>query len=209
MTRNRSIALVAGLVAGLAAPLTAAGTLSSFEPAPTAEAAAESAKRTGDTAPDVTLTNTDGERVTLGTLLEDGPVVMIFYRGSWCPICNGSLKKFDKLHSEFESAGATVIGVAPELPASALAFEEKNGFRLGIYSDVGSEAAQAFGVSYEAPSNYARFLRQANGDGPLQLPLGVTYVINTDRTISWSFVEDNYRKRAKAKDALEAVESIN
>jgi AhpC/TSA family len=37
----------------------------------------------GDTAPDFTLTNTQGRPVSIKELLKKGPVVLAFYRGGW------------------------------------------------------------------------------------------------------------------------------
>jgi len=42
----------------------------------------------GATAPDFELPNATGQRVKLRTLLANGPVVLSFYRGEWCPYCN-------------------------------------------------------------------------------------------------------------------------
>ncbi|MFQ5790145.1 MAG: redoxin domain-containing protein, partial [Acidobacteriota bacterium] len=41
----------------------------------------------GDGAPDFALPNTEGKMVRLAELQKEGPVVVSFYRGSWCPFC--------------------------------------------------------------------------------------------------------------------------
>jgi peroxiredoxin len=42
----------------------------------------------GDQAPSFTLPNAVGRTVALAELLAQGPVVVNFYRGAWCPYCN-------------------------------------------------------------------------------------------------------------------------
>ena len=42
----------------------------------------------GESVPDVTLQGADGEDVALTTLYEEQPLVIVFFRGSWCPICS-------------------------------------------------------------------------------------------------------------------------
>src|ERR1700733_15046086 len=48
----------------------------------------------GGLAPDFTLPDATGTPVTLSDRLRDGPVVLIFYRGGWCPYCNLQLRAY-------------------------------------------------------------------------------------------------------------------
>src|SRR5258707_7127837 len=54
--------------------------------------AAERSLRAGMQAPNFTLLDARGTAVKLSHLLEQGPVVMTFYRGAWCPICHLTLR---------------------------------------------------------------------------------------------------------------------
>lgn len=73
----------------------------------------------GDFAPDFSARDTNGNKVTLKEELKNGPVVIIFYRGEWCPVCNRYLSNFQDSLSYIIAAGAKVLAITPEMPGSA------------------------------------------------------------------------------------------
>ena len=58
--------------------------------------------RVGVEAPDFEALNFKGEKVKLSELYKDGPVVLIFYRGSWCPFCNAQLQQLQSRLEDFK-----------------------------------------------------------------------------------------------------------
>lgn len=56
----------------------------------------------GEKAPDFTLLNAEGNSVSLSETLESGPVVLKFYRGEWCPICNLDLQAVQRHLSQIK-----------------------------------------------------------------------------------------------------------
>src|SRR5439155_26662601 len=54
------------------------------------------ALKAGDAAPDFILPDTHSEPLRLHSLLRDGPVIVVFYRGGWCPYCNLHLRGFQR-----------------------------------------------------------------------------------------------------------------
>ncbi|MGP1311091.1 MAG: peroxiredoxin-like family protein, partial [Phycisphaerales bacterium] len=150
----------------------------------------------------------EGRVVTLGELTEDGPVVLIYYRGGWCPYCVKSLKAFDEVRGQIEAAGATVVGVSGELPEFTEQTERKNKLGLRVYSDPELETARAFGIAW-ANEKYASFLGKFNGNDRSELPLGVTYIVNGEGEIVWAYLEDDYKERADPADVVEALKAID
>ena len=59
----------------------------------------------GEKAPDFVLPNVNGENVQLSHLLTQGPVVLIFYRGGWCPYCNLALRSYQAILPEIQADG--------------------------------------------------------------------------------------------------------
>jgi peroxiredoxin len=197
--------------AGLAGSADAAPT-----PVPTdAAAALKDAKRVGDTIPlDVEFVDWQhaedeaGRVVTLGELTEDGPVVLIYYRGGWCPYCVKSLKAFDDVREQIEAAGATVVGVSGELARYTEETERKNKLGLRVYSDPELETARVFGIAW-TNAKYASFLEKFNGNDRSELPLGVTYIVNGEGEIVWAYLEDDYKERADPAAVVEAVKAMD
>ena len=76
--------------------------------------------KAGMKAPDFSLPNVNGETIQLSQLLAQGPVVLIFYRGGWCPYCNLALRSYQAILPEIKQAGATLVAVSPQTPDNSL-----------------------------------------------------------------------------------------
>jgi thiol-disulfide isomerase/thioredoxin len=64
--------------------------------------------KAGDRAPPILLSNARGETVDVGVLLQNGPVVITFYRGGWCPYCNLELRAYKRALPDIKAAGASL-----------------------------------------------------------------------------------------------------
>ena len=177
---------------------------------------ASHALQPGDIAPDFILPDTDGRAVRLYTELARGPVVMVFYRGGWCPYCKIHLRGFQKSLPKLKAAGAQVVAISPQLPDQSLTTQEKDKLAFPVLSDVGLNTARAFGVAFELPKTlldlYADFghpLENFNGvEGGEELPLAATFVIRADRTIAYAHVEADYTRRSEPLEVLNLVREL-
>src|SRR5271165_825240 len=100
-------------------------------------AVASHALQLGDIAPDFILPDVDGRSVRLYTQLKQGPVVLVFYRGGWCPYCKIHLRGFQKSLADFKAAGAQVVVISPQLPDQSLITRENDKLAFPVLSDVG------------------------------------------------------------------------
>ncbi len=114
------------------------------------------------------------------------------------------------------AANAQLMAVSPELPDSALTWKEKEALEFAVLSDLGNKTARDYGVVYRIPDGIAAGYKQGgrtdlteyNGDDSLELPLAVTYVIDSDGTVVYSFVDADYRKRAETSEVVAAVTEL-
>src|SRR5262245_11324754 len=67
------------------------------------------ALRVGDRAPGFRLADARGGELALDDVLVDGPVVLVFYRGAWCPYCNLQLAAFQSELADIRAAGAALV----------------------------------------------------------------------------------------------------
>jgi peroxiredoxin len=175
----------------------------------------EKALKVGDHAPDFELPDATGKKVKLATLLTHGPVVVTWYRGGWCPYCNISLRGFHKSLPEIRATGASLVAISPEMPDNSLNTKEKNHLEFEGLSDQGSKVARAYGVSYKIPKVISEQfkgrldLTKYNGDDSGELPLGATYVIDSDGIIRYAFVDADYRKRAEPSDIVAVLRGLD
>lgn len=169
----------------------------------------------GDTVIDFNLPDQNGKTVSLSELLENGPVVLTWYRGGWCPYCNMTLAFLQEKLPEFEAANGQLVAVSPELPDSSLSTIEKNELSFTVLSDVGNVVARQYGVVFKLTDAVAQRyqngfnLHAYNGDESDELPLAATYVIDIDGIIRYAFLDVDYRNRAEPKDILEVLNDLN
>ncbi len=169
----------------------------------------------GAKAPDFSLPNATGKTVRLSELLAQGPVVINFYRGEWCPYCNLELRAFQQLLPEFKQAGAQLVSISPELPDHSLSVTEKHELEFEVLSDVGNGVSKDFGLVFTLDPTlqpiYQSFgidIPTSNGDDSYGLPMPATYVIDASGIIRYAFADADYTKRAEPAEALKAVQSL-
>jgi peroxiredoxin len=174
---------------------------------------AKTALKVGDHAPSIVLGNAKGETVDVDALLKMGPVIVAFYRGSWCPFCNFELRAFQRLLPDIEASGASLVAISPEKPDDSLSTAEKNALTFEVLSDVGQKVGRAFRLVYdfsdELKSAYKGFgldIAIKNGTaGEWALPISATYIIGRDGVIVYAYTDADYRDRADPSDILAAV----
>jgi peroxiredoxin len=168
----------------------------------------------GDKAPNFTLNNALNQPVSLYNTLENGPVVLTWYRGGWCPYCNITLHHLQEHLPEFKKAGATLLALTPELPDNSLNTSEKNNLEFTVLSDIGNTVGKTYGVVFELTKEVASIyqegfgLNQKNGDNSNELPLAATYVIDKKGLIQYAFLDADYKERAESKEIVSALNKL-
>lgn len=101
------------------------------------------------TAPDFQATAQDGKVVSLSGLREKGPVVVVFYRGFWCPYCSQELKKLEDSLQYITAKGASVVAISPQTKEGVDQTVAKTGASFPVLIDKDVKIAKAYDVSYE------------------------------------------------------------
>lgn len=175
----------------------------------------DNALNVGDKAPDFTLKNATGDDISLYDRLDEGPVVLVWYRGGWCPYCNITLQRLQSELPNFEKHNASLIALTPEVPDSSLSTTEKNDLQFDVLSDEGQKVSKEYGVVFqltdEVAARYEKSfgLTEYNNDDSKKLPLAATYVLDTNGIITYAFLDADYRNRAEPKDIIEALEKLD
>ena len=145
--------------------------------------------------------------------LQQGPVVMIFYRGQWCPVCNRHLGQLqDSLHL-ITGKGARVVAVSPEKPEFLEKMEEKTGAKFTLLYDEEYKIAEAYDVAFKPAATqlfmYNTVMRarmkEAHDDDAQLLPIPATYIINSEGIIVWRQFDPDYKQRSSVEDILDKL----
>jgi peroxiredoxin len=172
--------------------------------------------KVGETAPDFTLPNAVGESVRLYDLLKKGPVVLTFYRGTWCPYCNIQLYALKETVPRIESYGAQLVAITPQKPEFSLKQAKEDRFPFQILSDLDSSAMKSYKLYYELPEKLnqlyqKRFqfdLAEYNGEGRYVLPVPGTFVIDSKAKVTAAFAKADYTQRMEPADIITALQAI-
>jgi peroxiredoxin len=162
----------------------------------------------GDLAPDFTLLDALGKPVTLSELLTNGPVVLTFYRGEWCPYCNIQLRHLQQALPSFESFNATLVAVSPQAPDHALSLSEKYELGFPVLSDLDQAVIRAYKVQFTLSGDledlqvnvFQNDPSTQNADGSRSLPVPATFVIDRQGVIQAAFVSADWRMRVEPHD---------
>ena len=177
---------------------------------------AEQSAGEGSAAPDFSLPNAHGAPVASEALWGDGPAIVSFYRGGWCPYCNIELKALQERLPEIEALGARLVAITPETPDNALSTQEKNEIGFDVLSDDGNRVASAFGLTFRLPDAvsdlYKGFgidLEASNGEGSQTLPVPATFVIGKGGKVIKAFVDADYTTRAEPDEVIAALKEAD
>ncbi|WP_417898916.1 peroxiredoxin-like family protein [Bacillus haimaensis] len=169
----------------------------------------------GDQVPDFILPDAKGKMVSITEELTNGPVILTFYRGGWCPYCNLELKAYQSEIDSIKDAGATLIAISPETPDASLSTKEKNELEFIVLSDEGNKVAEQFNLVFKMPDYLIEIYKDSglnvpgyNGNDDWELPKPATFVIGQSGKIVFAEVDSDYTKRVDPSKVIEIVKNI-
>jgi peroxiredoxin len=171
----------------------------------------------GDSAPKLMVQTKNGEQVELESLYETQALVVIFYRGFWCPVCNKHLAEFAERSTEIEKAGARILAISPESYENTQQTKNKTGADFLVVSDANGEIMQAFDVQFDVTQEYQEqvenklfvSIRDANSSNQAVLPIPATFIIDTAGKIVFKQFNPDFRQRASIDEILENLPKAN
>ncbi len=178
------------------------------------ERISKNALNVGDIAKDFNLPNAINNQVSLSDALENNDFIVInFYRGVWCPYCNLELKALQDINEDLKRLGAKLISISPQSPDASLSTKEKNELAFEVLSDSNNKIAKEYGLVFSLAEElrpiYASFgidIVGLNQEDSFELPMPATYVINKNKEIIFSFIDEDYTKRCEPQDIIDIIQ---
>lgn len=166
-------------------------------------------------APDFKLTDQQtGEVVWLKELRKKGNVVVVFYRGNWCPYCSRYIKKLQDSLEYIKAKGAELVVITPEAAEGIDSTISESGATFPVLHDKNMELAKGYKVAFRVDDKTLGRYRNADIDllkineqtKEAYLPVPAVYIVNTDGAITFRFFDENYKKRVSVKGILDALD---
>ena len=148
-------------------------------------------------APDFQLRNQEGRHVRLRTLTRQGPVLVVFYRGSWCPFCVSELRGLQGIEEKLRQNGVRIAAISVDTPAAVRSMALRMEIGFDVLSDDDGKTVQEYGVLHP-------------GGGPRDSDTAIPshFLVAPDGTILWRRVASRVQDRASPDDVLQAVREV-
>jgi peroxiredoxin len=163
-------------------------------------------------APEFKLKDQSGVEVSLKELRKKGPVVLLFYRGNWCPFCNRQLKALQDSLGLIYTKGAQVVAITPEAKEGVDSTVSKTGAVFPILYDEDMKVASAYEVAFKVDDRTVnRYkmagidLQKTNAQKTAMLPIPAVYIINKEGSVTFRYFDENYRNRISVKEIVKNI----
>jgi peroxiredoxin len=98
----------------------------------------------GDQVPGFASRTYDGEAITLENLLDKGALMVIFYRGGWCPFCNHQVRQVTMAYDKFQQRHVTPVLISIDQTDGAMLVKEAYEIPFPVLSDSDLAAHESF-----------------------------------------------------------------
>jgi peroxiredoxin len=170
----------------------------------------ESAPRLGEVMPHFILPDETGRLVNLRSMIEQGPVVVMFYRGHWCPYCRLNVSAVIRAQGWIEALGGQTVAIMPETQRYAERFKSESGAPFPILTDLDNGYALSLNLAIWLGPEIRQLLSYLDlsdfqGNDGWVLPIPATFVVRPDGRVEARFVDPDFRKRMEIDDLVAAV----
>lgn len=168
--------------------------------------------KVGDKAPLIETVDYNNDTVNISKLLEKSKIVLVFYRGAWCPYCNKHMSHLQDSLQFILGKGANVIAVTPEIESSIEKTIQKTKASFHILQDSNYNIMNQYGVAFKVDDKtvkkYRLFgidLEESNGNSENILPVPATFIIGKDGIIEYLHFDENYKERMSVAEILQKL----
>jgi peroxiredoxin len=172
----------------------------------------QNAPQVGEPMPEFILPDQDGTLVRLGALLEQGPVVISFNRGHWCPYCQLNTDGLAEIADDIRKLGGDIIAISPEMQQFGAALREYADAPFPVLTDLDNGYALQLNLVFwvgdekrEAMTQSGIDIQPYNGNDTWTLPVPATFVVGRDGLVKARYIDPDYRRRMELDAIVEAV----
>lgn len=167
----------------------------------------------GKRPPEAVLPDVSGKMQSLHALYAQGPTLLVFYRGGWCPFCNLQLRELARAKPEFDRRGVQIVAISVDRPSEEAKTQATHGVAFPMLSDPRLVAHRAYRVIH-VPGEAERKILEgfqvdlASRTGESHGSFAVPACILVDRSgvVRFVHVDEDFKTRPSAEQLLAVVE---
>lgn len=166
----------------------------------------------GDKLIPFSLPNAANQLINSKDILRKGKMILVFFRGSWCPYCNLELRALQENLTKITHKNVTLLAVSPQSTDQSMQLIEKHLLTFDVLTDTNNMLAKQLGLSFELqdfalPTYQAMgiHLEEFNQNHDNTLPVPAVFVVDCDGSILYKFADADYRNRLDIDELLQSL----
>lgn len=170
----------------------------------------------GQPAPDAIVTDADGHAVRVHDLFSDGPILLVFYRGGWCPFCSMEIHELTVAYPQYQRRGIRPVAISVDRAEASAHTRATYAIPFPVLSDPDLEAHRAFHVMHHADDaevarlkGFGMDIEQASGRTHHVIAIPSIFVIDRRGIVRWAHADPNYKVRPSTEQILDAIDGLD
>ena len=145
----------------------------------------------GQSMPDFTLPDGEGHPVSLSRFRGRQPVLLLFYRGDWCPYCISQLEDFQNLLPVLDDYNIQLLAISPDNEATTKNTSRRFGQSYIFLSDIDRKLTSELGI-------------RSNEN----LPHPSLFIVATDGTLLWYYAHQDHKTRPSSRQMKQLLDKL-
>jgi len=155
-----------------------------------------------------------GKTTSFDALRKKGPLLVIFYRGGWCPYCNRQIYQLTKAWPDFKKRGVTPVLISVDKPDAAALASRTYEIPFPVLSDPDLIAHDIFKVTMKLDDalipkykEYGITLEDWSGQSHHKFAVSSAFIVNKKGIVEWSHSSKDYKTRPSVKQLLQLLDA--
>jgi peroxiredoxin len=170
----------------------------------------------GQRVPDAHATGLDGKDVTLAALLPRGPILLVFYRGGWCPYCNFEIREMTRAFPEYQKRGVLPVAVSVDKAEESAKTSATYTIPFPVLSDGDLSFIDGFHVANHLEEatlvkmkGFGVDVERASGKAHHTIAIPALFLIDKQGVVRWAHDDPTITVRPSTAQILSAIDAAH
>jgi peroxiredoxin len=168
----------------------------------------------GQKIPAVHARDLDGNDVALSSQYAKGPILLVFYRGGWCPFCNSEIHALTMAFPEYQKRGITPVAVSVDMPTEEAKLKATYAIPFPVLSDSDAAAIEAFHVvnkvsdeQFAKMKDFGVDLEASSGKTHHEIAIPSLFLVDRGGVVRWAHSDPDFKTRPSTAQILAAIDT--
>ncbi|MCR8921882.1 AhpC/TSA family protein [Dasania sp. GY-MA-18] len=162
-----------------------------------------------------TIKSHQGRLTSFNDLIKQGDIMVVFYRGGWCPYCNMQIRQLTEAWPEFKRRGITPVLISADKPDASMMAQKTYDIPFPVLSDPKLTAHKAFNVVFKLPDelvktyqDYGIVLKDWSGKKHNKFAVASAFIVDKNGVVKWGHSSNDYKTRPSVEQLIKAIDQL-